>query len=87
MSETNKRDQAKHHNLQRTLHSLRIGHDDLSIDTAIDLESNVTRNIDLSTSTLVGKKLTENADDIIEEGKQMSSDDLLSTDDCIDYVI
>ena len=28
MSETNKRDQAKHHDLHRTLHSLRIGHDD-----------------------------------------------------------
>ena len=53
MSETNKRYQAKHHELHRTLHSLRIGHDDYSGDTAIDLEYNVTRKIDLSASTLV----------------------------------
>ena len=37
MSETNKIHQAKNHDLHRTLHSLRIGHDDYSIDTAIDL--------------------------------------------------
>ena len=42
MSETNSRNQAKHHDLHRTLHSLRIGHDDLSIDTDIDLGSSVT---------------------------------------------
>ena len=28
VSENNSRDQAKHHDLHRTLHSLRIGHDD-----------------------------------------------------------
>ena len=43
MSENNSRDQAKHHNLHRTLHSLRIGHDDLSVDTVIDLDSNVKK--------------------------------------------
>ena len=37
MSQTNSRDQAKHHDLHRTLHSLRIGHYDLSVDTAIEL--------------------------------------------------
>ena len=66
-SETNERDQRKHHDLHRTLHSLRIGHDEYSDDTDIDLESNVTRNIDLSTSTLVATQLTENADDMVEE--------------------
>ena len=43
MSENNSRDQAKHYDLHRTLHSLRIGHNDLSIDTVIDLDSNVTK--------------------------------------------
>ena len=66
MSETNKIYQAKHHDLHRTLHSLRIGHDDLSIDTAIDLKYNVTRNIHLSASTFVATEITENADDMTE---------------------
>ena len=66
MLETNNRDKGKHHNLHRTLHRLRIGHDDYSVDTAIDLEYNVTRNIDLSASTLVATKLTENADEMVE---------------------
>ena len=43
MSENNSRDQAKHHDLHKTLHSLRIGHDDLSVDTIIDMDSNVTK--------------------------------------------
>ena len=43
MSENNSRDQAKYHDIHRTLHSLRKGHDDLSIDTVIDLDSNVTK--------------------------------------------
>ena len=84
MSETNNRDQAKHHNLYKTLHSLKIGHNEYSVDTAIDLESNVTRNIDLSASTLVATQLTENADDMVEEGKKISSDDLISTGDYSD---
>ena len=87
MSETNKRDQAKHHDIHRTLHSLRIWHDDYSVDTAIDLESNVTRKIDLSAYTLVATQLTENSDDMVEEGKEMSSDDLISTGDYSDYDI
>ena len=69
LSETNERDQIKHHDLHRTLHSLRIGYDEYSVDTAFDLESNVTRNIDLSDSTLVATQLTKNADDMVEEGK------------------
>ena len=47
----------------------------------------MTRNIDLSTSTLVATQLTENADDTVEEGKEMSSDDLTSTGDYSDYEI
>ena len=84
LSETNERDQRKHHDLHRTLHSLRIGHDEYSDDTHIDLESDVTRNIDLSTSTLLATKLTKNADAMVEEGKEMSSDDYISTGDYSD---
>ena len=87
MSETNKIDQTKHHNLHRTLHSLIIGHDEYSVDTAIDLESSVRINIYLSASTLVATQLTENADDMVEEGKEMSSDDLISTGYYSDYDI
>ena len=47
ISENNSRDQAKHHDRHRTLHSLRKGHDDLSVDTVIDLDSNVTKKIRL----------------------------------------
>ena len=69
MSETNSRDHRKHHDLHRTLHSLRIGHDDLSVCTAIDLESNVTINTNFSASTVVTTEITENVDDMVEEGK------------------
>ena len=47
----------------------------------------MTRNIDLSASTLVATQLTENADDMVEEGKEMSSDDLIITGDYSDYDI
>ena len=84
MSENNSRDQAKHHDLHRTLHSLRIGHDDLSVDTAIDLESNVTRNTNLSASTVLATEITEHTNDMVAEENQMSSDDLISTGDYSD---
>ena len=42
MSENKARDQAKHHDRHRTLHCLRKGHDDLSVDTVIDMDSNLT---------------------------------------------
>ena len=45
MSENKSRDQAKHHDRHRTLHSLSKGHDDLSVDSVIDLDSNVTKKI------------------------------------------
>ena len=47
----------------------------------------MTRNIDLSASTLVVTQLTENADDMVEEGKEISSGDLISTGDYSDYDI
>ena len=45
------------------------------------------RNTYLSTSTLVARQLTENADDMVEEGKEISSDDLTITGDYSDYDI
>ena len=45
------------------------------------------RNTDLSTSTLVARQLTENVDDIVDEEKEMFSDDLSITGDYIDYDI
>ena len=71
----------------KTLDSHKIGHDEYSVATDIDLESNVMRTTDLSTSTLVAIKLTENADDMVDEEKEMSSDDLTSTGDYSDYKI
>ena len=47
----------------------------------------MTRNIYLSTSTLVATQLTKNADDMVGEGKKISSDDLTGTGDYIDYGI
>ena len=44
----------------------------------------MTINIDLSNSTLMATQLIENADDMVEEGKEMSSDDLISTGDYSD---
>ena len=38
-------DQRKHHDLHRTLHSLTIWHAEYSVDTDIDLESNLTRKL------------------------------------------
>ena len=45
------------------------------------------RNIALSAYTFVEIQLTEKADDLVEEGKEMSSDDLISTGDYSDYNI
>ena len=47
----------------------------------------MTRNIDLSTYTLVATQLTKNADDMVEEGKEMSSGDLINTVGYSDYDI
>ena len=44
----------------------------------------MTIKIDLSTSTLVATQLTKNADDMLEEGKEMSSGDYISTGDYSD---
>ena len=41
------------------------GDDDDTIDTAIGLETNVTKNTELSTSALVERQLTENPDDMV----------------------
>ena len=47
----------------------------------------MTRNIDFCACNLVTTLLTENADDMVEDGKEISSDDLISTGDYGDYNI
>ena len=47
----------------------------------------MTRNIYLSTCTLVARQRTKNADDMVEEGKEISSDDLTITGDYSDHDI
>ena len=61
--------------------------DDYSVVTDIHLGSNVTKNTDLSTSTLVAKKLTENADDMVDAEEEISSDNFTITGDYSDYDI
>ena len=43
----------------------KIGDDDDPVDTDIDLETNVMKNTELSTSASVARKLTENPDDMV----------------------
>ena len=47
----------------------------------------MTRNTDLSTSTFLARKLTKNADDMVDEEKERSSDDLTITCDYSNYDI
>ena len=47
----------------------------------------MTINTNLSASTVVATEITENADDMVEERKEISSDDLISTGDYSDYDI
>ena len=49
------------------------------------MESNVTKNTELSTSTLVERKSTENPDDMVDEEEEMSSEDITITGDYSDY--
>ena len=67
--------------------SQRIGDDDYSVGTDIDMESNVTKNTELSTSTLVARQLTENTDDMVDAEEEMSSEDLTITGDYSVYDI
>ena len=78
------KDQAKHHDRHRTLHRLRKGHDDLSVDTVIDLDSNVTKKNNSSASTVLATEITEHTNEMVAEENQMSSDDLISTGDYSD---
>ena len=57
-SETDGRDQRKRPNLHQTLDSQKIGHDEYSVATDIDMDSNVMRNTYLINSTLVVRQLT-----------------------------
>ena len=71
----------------KMLDSQKIGDYDYSFDTDIDLECNVTKNIELSTSTLVARQLTENPDDMVDAEEEISSEDLTITGDYSYYDI
>ena len=65
-SETDERDKRKHPSLHKIIDSQKIVDDDYSVATDIDTESNVTKNTELSTSTLVARQLTENVDEMVD---------------------
>ena len=52
-----------------------IGDDDDPVATTIDMESNVVKNTELSTFTLVARLLTENPYDRVDAEEEMSSGD------------
>ena len=83
-SETDERDHRKHPDLHKIIDSQKIGHDDYSVATDIYLESNVTKNIDLSTSNQEVRQLTEYEDDIVAAKEEISFDDLTITGDYSD---
>ena len=83
-SETDERDQIKHSDLHQILYSQKIGDDDYSVATDIYLESNVTKNKELSTSTQVERQLTENPDYMVDAEEEMSSEELTITGDYSD---
>ena len=66
-SETDERYKRKHPSLYKMLDSQKILDDDDPIGTDIDLETNVTKKIELSTSALMARQLTENLDDMVDE--------------------
>ena len=67
--------------------SQKIGDDDYSVAIDIDLESNVTKNTELSASNLVARQLIENPDDMVDAEEEISSNDLTITGDCSGYGI
>ena len=71
----------------KSLIAKKLGDDDYSVALDIDLESDVTKNIELSTSTLVARELTENQDDMVDAENEMSSEDLTITGYYSDYDI
>ena len=69
------------------LDSQKIEDDDYSVATDIDLDSNMTKNTELSTSTLVVRQLTENPYDMVDVEEEISYEDLTITGDYSDYDI
>ena len=86
-SETDERDQSKRPELLERIDSQKIGDDDDPVATDIDLESNVMKNTELSTSDSVARQLTENPDDMVDAEEEISSEDLTITGDYSDYDI
>ena len=51
------------------------------------MKSNVTKNKELSTSTVVARQLTDNSYDMVDATEEISFDDLTITGDYSDYDI
>ena len=75
------------HDYLKCLIAKKIGDDYYSVATDVDLESNVTKNTELSTSTLVARQLTESTHDMVDAEEEISSDDLTINGDYSDYDI
>ena len=86
-SETDERYHREHPEILKRFDSQKIGDDDDPIDTDIDMETNVTKKTELSTSDLVVRQLTENQDDMVDTEEEMSFDDLTITGDYSGYGI
>ena len=56
------------------------------VDTDINLETNVTKDTELSASVLVARQLTDNSYDMVDTEEKNSFDDLSITDNYSDYV-
>ena len=63
------------------------GDKDDSVDTGIDMETNVMKNTELSTSDSVARQLIENPDDMVDTEEEMDFDDLTITGNYSDYDI
>ena len=73
--------------LLKMLDSKKIGDDDYSVATDIDMKYNVTKNTELSTSTLVSRQLKENTYDMVDSEEEISSEDFTITGNYSDYNI
>ena len=67
--------------------SQKEGDGDDPVDTDIDLETNVIKNSELSTSASMARKFTENLDDMVNTEEEMAFDDLTITGNYSDYDI
>ena len=64
--ETDERHQSENPELLKMIDIQKIGDDDDPFDNNIDLETNMMKHIESSSSALVARQLTENPDDMVD---------------------